>query len=275
MIKLKYSTTLLLICILSFSVLGQETSDANFPKCTEYPQIIPAKKNVWVFIMAGQSNMAGRGLVEPIDTVSNQRILSINTKGEIILAKEPLNLYEPLMKGLDCGVSFACELLKYIPDSVSILLIPTAVGGSSINQWIGDSLHRKVNLLSNFRQKVELAKNFGEIKGLLWHQGESDAKHLLVRTYAMSLKDLFEDFRKNINNKKLPILTGEIGTFTPDSTFQTAINKSIVSNAKKDKYVFLIQTSDFTDNGDKLHFDSKSQRIMGKRFAHKYIEIIK
>ncbi|NDP20055.1 MAG: sialate O-acetylesterase [Paludibacter sp.] len=275
MIKLKYIFSLLLICILSFSVFGQKTSDANFPKCTKYPKIIPAKKNVWIFIMAGQSNMAGRGFVEPMDTVTNQRILSINTKSEIILAKEPLNLYESQMKGLDCGVSFACELLKFIPDSVSILLIPTAVGGSSIDQWIGDSLHRKVNLRSNFRQKVELAKNFGEIKGLLWHQGESDAKQLLVRTYAKKLKGLFSDFRKTINDKKLPILTGEIGTFTPDSTFQNAINKAIVSNAKKDKHTFLIQTRDFTDKGDKLHFDSKSQRIMGERFAQKYLEIIK
>ena len=274
MIKFKYKITLLLIFILSFSVFGQETSVANFPKQTEYPKNIPAKNNVWVFIMAGQSNMAGRSLVEPMDTIANQRILSINTNGEIILAKEPLNLYEPQMKGLDCGVSFASELLKNCPDSVSILLIPTAVGGSSIDQWVGDSLHRNVNLLSNFRQKVELAKKYGEIKGLLWHQGESDAKQMLVGSYAKKLKDLFSSFRKTINNKKLPILTGEIGTFTPISTFQNAINKVIVCNAKKDKYTFLIPTHDLTDRGDKLHFDSKSQRIMGERFAQKYIEII-
>jgi hypothetical protein len=39
------------------------------------------KENVWVFIMAGQSNMAGRGAVEPEDTVPDKRILSINKDG--------------------------------------------------------------------------------------------------------------------------------------------------------------------------------------------------
>jgi len=40
--------------------------------------VVPAKKKVWVFVMAGQSNMAGRGQVEPEDTVANERILAIN-----------------------------------------------------------------------------------------------------------------------------------------------------------------------------------------------------
>jgi hypothetical protein len=273
--KIKYISTLLLIYIFSVTICAQEASFANFPKCTEYPKCVPAKKNVWVFIMAGQSNMAGRGVVEPMDTILNPRILSINSKGELILAKEPLNLYEPDMKGLDCGVLFGRELLNHIPDSVSVLIIPTAVGGSAIDQWIGDSVHRNVNLLTNFRHKVEIAKNFGEIKGLLWHQGESDAKEMLVNTYSKKLKGLFVSFRKIINDNKLPILTGEIGTFAFDDTFQSAINKVIVNNAKKDKYTFLIQTHDFTDKGDRLHFDSRSQRIMGERFAQKYIEINK
>src|SRR5687767_8499965 len=66
----------------------------NFYRNVEYPQRLPKKKNVWVFIMAGQSNMAGRGFVEPQDTVSNARILAINKDNEIILAKEPLHFYE-------------------------------------------------------------------------------------------------------------------------------------------------------------------------------------
>ncbi|MEQ8808135.1 MAG: sialate O-acetylesterase, partial [Imperialibacter sp.] len=41
--------------------------------------ILPAcqshKPQTWVFVMAGQSNMAGRGIVEPQDTVTNPRIL--------------------------------------------------------------------------------------------------------------------------------------------------------------------------------------------------------
>ena len=49
---------------------------AYFPKQTELMTEEINKQHIWVFILAGQSNMAGRGIVEPQDTVANKRILS-------------------------------------------------------------------------------------------------------------------------------------------------------------------------------------------------------
>jgi hypothetical protein len=265
--------TFILLSTLLVSLQAQQSSNMNFPKFIEQQQKLPKKENVWVFIMAGQSNMAGRAQVEPSDTISNQRILSINSKGELILAKEPLSFYEPKMKGLDCGVSFGRELFKHIPDSISILLVPTAVGGSGIDQWICDSLHRGVRLMSNFKEKVQISHKYGHIKGLLWHQGESDAKESLVYNYSKKLKKIFKIFREITKEKNLPILTAQIGTFGLDKILQNNINQAIVVNSKKDKHTYIIRNDDFADNGDKLHFDSKSQRIMGERFAKKYIEI--
>ena len=122
------------------------------------------KDKTWVFILAGQSNMAGRGAIDfnPFngDTITNQRIQTINQNGEIVLAKEPLHFYEPKMAGLDCGLSFARTMLLSIPEDVTILLIPTAVGGSSIKKWIDDSVHRGVPLWSNFKHQVEIAKKY-------------------------------------------------------------------------------------------------------------------
>src|SRR6187549_1053098 len=164
------------------------------------------KENVWVFIMAGQSNMAGRGIIEPEDTVSDKRIFSINKDGQIVIAREPLHFYEPERTGLDCGVSFAKALIKKIPDSVSILIIPTAVGGSSISQWLGDSLYRNVKLLSNFLSTVEIGKQNGIIKAILWHQGESDANEKDIPHYGERLSLLFSRFRKASGNNNLPIL---------------------------------------------------------------------
>ena len=65
---------------------------------------VPVKEKVWVFILADQSNMAGRGFVEPEDTVPNNRILSINSNNELIVAKEPIHFYTPDYKGLGCGL---------------------------------------------------------------------------------------------------------------------------------------------------------------------------
>src|SRR5687768_17925116 len=147
-------------------VNAQVERTQNFYKNIEYPQRLPKKKNVWVFILSGQSNMAGRGFVEPQDTVSDPRILTINRNNEIILAKEPLHFYEPNLTGLDCGVSFARELIKH-QNTITILLVPVAVGGSSTQQWLGDSLHRNVRLLSNFKSRVGAVKKYGTIKGIL------------------------------------------------------------------------------------------------------------
>lgn len=244
----------------------------SFPKIIEVPNTIPKKKDVWVFIMAGQSNMAGRGFVESKDTISSNRILTIDKSNKIILAKEPLNIYEPTMKGLDCGMSFAKKLLKEIPVNVSILLIPVAVGGSSINQWIANATHRDVKLLSNFKEKVVLAKKYGQIKSILWHQGESDANNSGVLKYQEKLSQLFRIFRSSVGNKKLPILVGELGSYSRTKESWMAINHSINSYASGDAHTHVINTSDLKDKGDRVHFNSESQRIMGKRFADTYIE---
>ena len=231
------------------------------------------KENVWVFIMAGQSNMAGRGFVEPEDTISDKRIFSINKDGQIIIAKEPLHFYEPERTGLDCGLSFAKTLISKIPDSISVLIIPTAVGGSSISQWLGDSVFRNVKLFSNFLSKIEIAKQNGIIKGILWHQGESDANEKNIPLHKERLHLLFSKFRSAIGNNEIPVLLGELGSFSNNPADFNLINKAIHDYAAEDKNSRVISTRDLKDKGDHLHFDSEGQRTMGKRFANAYLSM--
>lgn len=254
--------------------IGKYQRTINFPKVVEFPEKTPRKKEVWVFLMAGQSNMAGRGFVEPQDTISNARILTINKRNEIIIAKEPLHFYEPTMNGLDCGMSFAKNLLKDIPENVSILLVPTAIGGSPINKWINDSAHRDVKLLSNFKEKVILAKKYGKIKAILWHQGESNANKKEIPHYDKNLTILFKTFRKSVGNRKLPILIGELGAYSKNKDSWAAINSIINAYALKDNQISIVKTSDLKDKGDEVHFNSEGQRTMGKRFAEAYIDHI-
>ena len=129
MINRVFQLTIVLFSMLSLSY-GQDTNERTqfFPKVELAVENIPNKENLWVFILAGQSNMAGRGLVGPQDTVPNNRVYTLNKQGNIIFAKEPLHFYEPTMAGLDSGLSFGKALIKHIPDSISVLLIPTAVG---------------------------------------------------------------------------------------------------------------------------------------------------
>ncbi|MDP1844804.1 MAG: sialate O-acetylesterase [Sediminibacterium sp.] len=250
---------------------SQDNRTINFPKSIELVNELPNKENVWVFILAGQSNMAGRAFVEPADTISNKRILSINKDGQLVYAKEPLHFYEPSRTGLDCGLSFAQNLLKNIPEQISILLIPAAVGGSSVTQWLGDSTHREVKLLTNFHSKVDIGKRHGNIKGILWHQGENDANPEDISNYQLKLTLLFEVFRKIIGKKRLPILVGELGSYSSTNENWKLINEKINNVANKDRSIYVISTVDLKDNGDKVHFNSEGQRKMGERMAVKFI----
>jgi hypothetical protein len=245
-----------------------------FPKRVEMPGATLNAQKTWVFIMAGQSNMAGRGLVEPQDTIGNKRILTIDSDGHLIVAKEPLHWYEPSRMGLDCGYSFGKTMIRRLPADVSVLIIPTAIGGSSISQWIGDSLYREVKLLSNFIGKVQIAKQYGTVKAILWHQGESDANETGIRNYKERLRILFAKFRSVVGNDSLPVLLGELGSFSKDRENFASINRVIHDYSSGDRNTAVIFTGDLKDKGDSLHFDSKSQRKMGKRFAEAYLKMV-
>ncbi len=267
----------MVICLLliGIEVYGQRERVFYFPKETEYVNQLPKKRKVWIYIMAGQSNMAGRGVVEAQDTVSHPRIITINQAHKFILAKEPLHFYEPALTGLDCGLSFAKKMISEIDSSITILLIPTAVGGSSIKQWLGDSLHRNVKLQTNFREKIEFARKHGIIKGILWHQGESDAELRLIPGYENRLHELFTQLRSYARNRKLPVFIAELGSYSKNQENWDLINKAIHHYNSKDKNSFVINTQDLKSKEDYIHFNSEGQRQMGERFATAVAEVMK
>ena len=244
-----------------------------FPKTIEKAKNIPKKEDTWVFIMAGQSNMAGRGQIEPQDTIPNERLLTINATRELIIAKEPLHFYEPNLTGLDCGVSFGKTLLQHIPKNITVLLIPTAVGGSAIEQWLGDSTFRNVQLLSNFKEKVKIGSQYGIVKALLWHQGESNTgNEKSINLHTKRLKELFKTFRDIIQDKNLPIILGELGSYSKNNANWQLLNITLRNYVKADKNASLIVTQDLKNKGDDIHFDSEGQRKMGERFANEYLK---
>ena len=269
---------LILIFLIPMLTMGQNTLDPTiyFPNQTMYAGSLPTKEKVWVFIMAGQSNMAGRAFVEPQDTIADPRIISINKENRLIYAKEPLHFYQPKLTGLDCGMSFARELIPHLDKKTVVLLLPCAVGGSSIDFWLNDSIFNGVHLKSNLMEKVDLAKKYGTLKGILWHQGESDAFADKIPVYENKLKELFAFFRKYAGNDSLPIITGELGSYPVSEKMKTnwqSINEIIHRVASADKHCSLVGTGDLKPKEDNIHFDSPSQRILGQRYADAYLKL--
>ena len=265
---MRYHLLSLLLLFVLNGLAQEDLRTRYFPGLEEKPGVVPDKKKIWVFIMAGQSNMAGRGQVEPEDTVTNPRILALNRNGELMLAKEPLNLNEPAMVGLDCGVSFARKMLEFCPPDVSILLVHTAVGGSSIRKWIDDSVYREVPLFSNFKKRLGEAKKLGTIKGVIWHQGEADANAKGLPVHQSNLEQLFGMMRKEAGQRKMPVLMGELGYFSKTVHEQfMQMNGVFRAYSKTDSRTAVVSTEGLDHKGDFLHFNTAGQREIGRRYA--------
>lgn len=245
--------------------------------CAKSKVILPTletklkKRTTWIFIFAGQSNMAGRAEIEAQDTFTFERIKTLDSNLQLKSAKMPIHYYEGVYNKLDCSMAFAKELIKNIPDGIDILLVPTAVGGSSISQWIADSLHRGVKLLTNFKNNVEKAKMHGEVKGILWHQGENDAFDSIIPFYKSRLEMLFNIMRNIVGKSSLPILIGELGVYSKTQIEWNRINAAIWDYHKGDTNSAVIETKDLEDIGDNIHFNSAAQRELGKRFAKTFL----
>jgi hypothetical protein len=241
----------------------------HFPANLEKASTLPSKANFYLFILAGQSNMAGRGFVQPQDTVSSPRVLTLDANNEWVYAKEPLHYYEPGRTGLDCGLSFGKELSSLYGKDITIGLIPCAIGGSSIEQWLGDSTYRNVTLYSNLLKKVRAATASGTFKGILWHQGETNANAAHYKNYKEKLEQFFTRLRNDLGNPSLPIYAGQLALFLSRTTnpFADSVNHDLQTLSASMKNMFVINTTDLTPKADSIHFDSRSQRIMGKRFA--------
>ncbi|MEO5563597.1 MAG: sialate O-acetylesterase [Chitinophagaceae bacterium] len=250
-----------------------ETSSNHFPVTQEKVTSMPPKENFYIFLMAGQSNMAGRGFVQPWDTISSPQVLTLNKNNEWVYAKEPLHYYEPERTGLDCGLSFGKKLSKLYGKDITIGLVPCAVGGSSIEQWLGDSTYRNVTLYSNFMKKVTTAAPYGVIKGMLWHQGEANAGKG-YKNYKQNLQTFFEKVRTDIGVPGLKIYAGELSSFLnrTSNPFADSVNTDLRNLSASMPHMYVIPTSDLTPKSDTIHFDSKSQRLMGERFAEKVFQ---
>lgn len=258
------------------AAMVQDERTRFFPWRLEYVDVMPPREKVWLFVLAGQSNMAGRGVVEPNDTVPHPRIFSVTPDNRWVVAKEPLQQYQPALTGLGPGLAFARALIEELDEDIYIGLIPCAVGGSSVGNWLSDSLYNGVRLKSNFTDKLLWAKEYGTVKGIIWHQGEADATAAKLPRYKDDLTLLFDYFRGVAANDDLPIIAGELGIFPgveKNRQEYMILNDILLEVSREDKDIALVRSFGLKAKDDNVHFDSRSQRIMGRRYASAWLSL--
>ena len=225
----------------------------------------PPKERFHIYLLMGQSNMAGRGALDAGAAEDEPRILALAPDGSWMPARDPLHqkigLAEP---GVGPGLSFARAMLASDP-AVAIGLVPCAVGGSPLKRWVkGGDLYEQA------LARARAAEKAGVIKGVLWHQGETDSDQLpWAASYETRLAGMIAELRHDLGRPDLPFAIGQLGDFLtaekhPGVDTVRAAIKSVAARVPRAGYV---DSAGLAHKGDQLHFDASAARELGRRYA--------
>jgi hypothetical protein len=278
-----------LVCALmvAATVHGQEKKSENGK----------AGKPLKVFILSGQSNMSGGGHVVPeglrFDVAVGDKVRIWEASDVWGKRGSPcqwasLNQLQAIKKesrmdmiGPEFGFAKAMSEL-YPADKIH--LIKVSRGGTPIDWWLPDSKGKEnghTQLLANLKDALGKIGGDYEIVGMLWMQGESDAKKQAdAEAYQKKLEQLIALMRKEAGKPELPVVIGRLSTRILDSKkFKMPFVKTVQGGqeavAKNDKYSCVINTDDLSQRDDCVHFDQEGQLGLGKRFGEAMIKALK
>jgi hypothetical protein len=242
---------------------------------TAEPVKLPAKEKFHLYLLVGQSNMAGRGKVEAQDKKPVANLLMLSKDNQWVPAVDPMH-FDKSSAGVGPGRTFGMEVAAADP-TVTIGLIPCAVGGSPISVWVPGAYYEptKSHPWDDAIKRAKLAQEKGVIKGILWHQGEGDSGDKTATVYAGKLKNLVLAFRKELNTDA-PFIVGQLGIFKkPWTEGRKVVDKAHRELPQQVPNAAFVSAEGLVDGGDEVHFDAKSQREFGKRYAAAYFQLIK
>jgi Carbohydrate esterase, sialic acid-specific acetylesterase len=240
---------------------------------TSKPVQLPSKEKLRIYLLMGQSNMAGRGKVGTEDKTPHPRVIMLNTNNTWELAAEPVTKDRKTGLGVGPGLAFAKIMAEKNPD-VIIGLVPCAVGGTPLSRW-----QRGGDLYSNAVARAKAAVKDGTLAGVLWHQGESDSSDkTLAESYGKRLGQMVQDFRADLGQTNLPFIAGQIGEFLyergPDKTpFARTVNEALKQLPLTVPQTACVESHGLNHLGDKLHFNTESQHEFGQRYAAEMLRL--
>ena len=230
-----------------------------------------SKEKYDVFLLIGQSNMAGRGyMIEGDDLPFSKNVFLLNDKGEIEPASNPLNKYSTIRKEMPMqrigpGFGFSRKLAE--KTGRKILLVVNARGGSSIKDWKVGAEKAYYNEAVR-RTEQALAHN-GKLKAILWHQGETDATD---HGYMEELADMVTNMRKDLKARKVPFIAGEIAYWMKE---YEGFNERIVNISEyiSNSACISAENCSMLKDEEDPHFSREAQIILGERYADAVLRI--
>lgn len=216
-----------------------------------------------IFLLIGQSNMAGRGVVEDHDRQPVEGIFMLDAELSWKPAVHPMHYDKPAIAGVGLGRSFANTLRKINPKH-TIGLVPAAMGGSALDEWKPDG-----KLYQNAVARAKAAMKSGRLRAILWHQGESDSSdEARAYSYGQRWLEMITNLRSDLG--VVPVVVGHLGEFLK-APYGRVVNEQIAMLPLSMPRVAFATSQSLTHKGDFVHFDSKSLREFGRRYALAYL----
>ena len=226
-----------------------------------------------IFMLMGQSNMAGVAKREASDANTDERLKVLGgcnqPAGQWNVAKPPLNDC-PGEKGwnlsdtVDPGTWFGKTLLEKLPAGDSIGLVGTAESGESINTFIAGGVHHQMIL-----NKIAQAKTaeHGRFAGIIFHQGESDSGQ---SSWPGKVVQLYNEVKQAFGvDYDVPFILGEL----PQGGCCSGHN-TLVHQAADQLPMGYWVSQEGTRVMDEYHFDHASVVLMGQRYGETMIDAL-
>ncbi len=278
--KTRRLSTLAVYAMLAASALSAEVIQGS-----NSWKIPSSKKDFHVFLLMGQSNMSGgvniaAGDTQPVPHVLKMLHAREGNEPKWVPAAHPLHPRRPNKKkrhGL--GISFA---QTYVADKPGVVvgLIPMAWGGKPIAR-----LDKGSEIYNEAIRHAKASMQAGTLKGVLWHQGESDTvEQARTDVYEKKLHRLIEDVRKDLGDPQLPFIVGNLAEFygtgkdhnAPDRVARIRKIREILRclPEKVPQTGFVESTGCSPAARAKVHFDRKSYVLLGERYAKVYADMM-
>lgn len=253
-------------------------------------------ENNLVFLCIGQSNMEGNARPESKDyqniSPRFKKMYAANSdgdkKGTWTTATPPLCRSNTGLTPVDY---FGRTLIEKLDTVYEVRVIVVAVAGCSIRLFDKNQYKSYLNdqntadWLRNYAKEydsnpygrlIELAKKAqetGVIKGVLLHQGETDAYNDQWITNAETVyNNIIKDL--GLKTREVPMMIGEVVNADQNGACSGA-NTWIKKLADKQSYFYLISSSGCPAGPDNLHFSAEGYRMLGQRYGEKMFSYLK
>ena len=233
-------------------------------------------KSFHLYLLIGQSNMAGRGEVESQDQEIHPRVFALDKTDKWAPAADPIH-FDKTIAGVGPGSEFGRTMANRDP-SVRIGLIPCAAGGSPISVWKRDGYwEATINSkpYDDAIKRARIAMKQGVLKGILWHQGESDSNESDAKLYEDRLSALISALRMELGTPDVPFIVGTLGDFVVQNHSEAGIvNEALRRIPQRVEHTACVDSTGLKHKGDDVHFNSESARELGRRYAEAMIRLL-